>query len=168
METISDGLFTPVPESVQSHLEGLVEEIKIQTPRRYSLTSRGLTQSFRDDPIDLTLSHAPQSVQDLVEDIHSNEVVFNEEIKVIPYMLFDLGYTPQQITEWFDWESEATESYGVNWLYDLQGEKGQDDALYLQSYSPLRDINVGERVTYSPSVYTVLNLNDDLYPITVR
>lgn len=164
---IFEGLFTPVPDQIQENLEELVEKVKIQTPRRYNLTSRGLTQSFKDDPIDLTLSYAPQSIQSLAEDLQSNKVVFNEELKVIPYLLFDLGYTPQQIRDWFGWESKATESYGINWLYDLQGEKDQNSPLYLQSYSSLRDLTIEEETTYSPSVYTVLNLNDDLYPVTV-
>lgn len=170
IEQISDGLFTQIPESFEKkeNLTSLVEEVKIQTPRKYNLTSRGLTQSFGDDPIELTLSYAPPSVQDLAEEIQNDEVVFTEEEKIVPYLLLDLGYSPQQIAEWYGWESSATESYGINWLYDIQGEKNKEDPFYLQSYSPLRDLTLTEKLTYSPSVYTVLNLNDDLYPNTVR
>jgi len=168
IETVSEGLLsTPVPEEIQEKIEDISEEIRIQTPRRYNLTSRGLTQSFEEDPIELTLSYAPSSIQDLAEDIQANNVILNEEKKIIPYLLFDLGYSPKKISEWYGWESRATESYGINWLYELQGEKKRDTSLYLQTYSPIRDTTVEEDVTFSPSVYTVLNINDDLYPITV-
>jgi hypothetical protein len=121
------------------------------------------------------IEHAPPVFRETAYNIRNNEPISSKRREMLLRTLLDCGVAAEDITDWMGYESEWTESYGQDELFDLQGDIQHEEYGFtsytvteLQSQGIFSDVGTIHRLTeYSP-VYTVLSKNDQLRPTTIR
>lgn len=175
VEEIREGLPADVPEEIADVLESETVDISQKIPNKFKVSKRGLAEDASYQNISKLIEHAPPVFRETAYNIRNNEPISSQRREMLLRTLLDCGVAAEDITDWMGYESEWTESYGQDELFDLQGDIQHEEYGFtsytvtdLQSQGIFSDVGTIYRLTeYSP-VYTVLKKNDQLRPTTIR
>lgn len=173
---IDDGLRKEVPEEVTDKVSELITDANKLIPKDFSLTKRGLVQNHAEDyGLDEFIEVCPLEIREVSQEIHQDQFITQNRSDIPARVALDAGYETEEIAGWYDWSAEATESYGIQHLYDLEGDtKYEDVGLHTPTIRDLEDRHIIESpslistLTNHPIVYAVLNISYNLYPATLR
>lgn len=173
---IDDGLRKEAPEEVTENISELITDANKLIPKNFSLTKRGLVQDHTEDySLDEFIEVCPLEINEISQEIHQNQVITQNRSDIPARVALDAGYEVEDIADWYGWSGEATESYGIQNLYDLDGDiKYENIGLHTPTIRELEERNIIESpslistLTNHPIVYAVLNISYNLYPATLR
>lgn len=175
VEEIRDGLPADVPDSIGDMLESETVEISQRIPNKFKVSKRGLAEDASYQNISKLLEHAPPVFKEIAAELKENNPVSEKRRDMLLRTLIDCGVEAEDISDWLGYESDWTESYGRDELFDIQGDIQHEEygftsytATHLQESGVFSNIgSIYQFTEYSP-VYTVLSKNDQLYPATIR
>lgn len=175
VEEIREDLPVDVPDKIADEVESEVVEISQKIPNKFKVSKRGLAEDASYQNISKLIEHTPPVFRQTAHKLRENEPVSTLRRDMLLRTLMDCGVSAEDISDWLGYESEWTESYGHDELFDLQGDIQYEEYGFI-SYS-ITDLqekgvfsNIGtvhELTEYSP-VYTVLKKNNQLHPATIR
>lgn len=172
---IRENLPADVPEQIAEVLESETVEISQKIPNKFKVSKRGLAEDASYQNVPKLIEHAPSVFRETAHSIKNNEPISEMRRDMLLRTLIDCGVSAEDIGDWMSYESEWTESYGYDELFDIQGDIQHEDYGFTSyKLSNLQEngifTNIGttyQLAEYSP-VYTVLSKNDQLHPATIR